>query len=391
MEETASIKNESAAASHLGAAKRAVLKVGSALLLGPDGALDGDWLAGFAEDAAGLRASGCEVILVTSGAVALGRDRLGLKGRLRLEDKQAAAAAGQARLVEAWQEAFAPHRVCVAQMLLTLDDAENRRRYLNARATLQSLIALSAVPLINENDTVATAEIRYGDNDRLAAHAAQMAGADLLVLFSDIDGLYEADPRVQPGAAHIPVVEQITPEIAAMAGGPNRRSESGTGGMETKIEAAKIATAAGAAAIIAQGDRPHPIAALAEGARATFFKPRTSPERARRRWIGGRLKPAGAVHVDAGAVAALTRGASLLPAGVMRVEGNFAKGDAVAVYGPDAELLGHGLCAYDAGEARLILGRKSEDIETILGYRRQSAIIHRDDLALAWQLDKEAP
>lgn len=388
MADTASHTTQDAAG-RLAGAKRVVLKIGSALLIGADGAPDREWLAGFAADVADLRASGRDVIIVTSGAVALGRRRLGLEGRLKLDEKQAAAAAGQARLVEAWQEAFTPHGVCVAQLLLTLDDAENRRRYLNARATLQSLLDLAALPLINENDTVATAEIRYGDNDRLAAHAAQMAGADLLVLFSDIDGFYTADPRIEPGAEHIPFVEAITPEIEAMAGGPNRQTESGSGGMETKIAAAKIAAAVGASVIIAKGDTPHPIAALNDGARATVFAPRMSPERARRRWIGGRLKPAGALHVDAGAVAALKRGASLLPAGVKSVEGDFSRGDAVSVIGPDGARIGQGLSAYDAAEARRILGRKSEEIEAVLGYRRQTAIIHRDDLALTENANRQ--
>lgn len=389
--------NENAAKSHptaserLSVARRVVLKIGSTLLIGPDGTVNRKWLSGFATDTAQLKAAGSEVIIVTSGAVALGRRRLGLSGRLRLEEKQAAAAAGQAHLVEAWQDAFSPHGVCVAQLLLTLEDTEHRKRYLNARATLETLIDLGATPLINENDTVATAEIRYGDNDRLAAHSAQMAGADLLILFSDVDGLYTADPRLVKNAEHIPHVNDITPAIEAMASDPNHETDAGTGGMTAKLAAARIATTAGACVIVARGSGDRPINALKAGARATVFNPQSTPERARRQWIGGRLKPAGSIHIDDGAALALSLGASLLPAGVIRIDGDFAKGDAVSVIGPENDLLGQGLCAYGAIDARLIAGRKSEDIEAILGYRRRSAMIHRDDLALIVRLKGKAP
>ncbi|MEX0643763.1 MAG: glutamate 5-kinase, partial [Parvularculaceae bacterium] len=280
-------------------------------------------------------------------------------------------------------DAFEPHRLVVAQLLLTLDDTENRRRYLNARATIRALLDLGAVPVINENDTVATSEIRYGDNDRLSAHAAQMAGADLLILLSDVDGLYTADPRKDPAAAHVPVVDAVTPDIERMAGAANAERGLGSGGMATKVAAAKIATAGGCAVIIADGAAPHPIEAITEGARATLFRPRSTPDRARRAWIGGRLKPAGSIIVDAGAAAALRRGASLLPAGINRIEGQFRRGDAVSVIDDKGEVIGQGLIAYDVEEAVLLIGKKSPDIEKILGYRGAAAVIHRDDLAMA--------
>lgn len=376
-------KGESGAAARLAGARRIVVKLGSALLTGPDGAVASDRLAALAADIAALRADGAAVIVVSSGAIALGRRRLALQGRLKIADKQAAAAAGQTLLMQAWQAAFAPHALIAAQLLLTLDDTENRRRYLNARATIEALLALGATPVINENDTVATAEIRYGDNDRLSAHAAQMAGADVLVMLSDIDGLYTGDPRKDASARHIPVVEAITPAIEAMAGGANAAAGVGSGGMATKIAAAKIAVAAGCAAIIARGDIERPLAAVRDGARATLFAPQSTPERARLAWIGGRLRPSGSLHIDAGAAAALAAGKSLLPAGVVRAEGDFRRGDAVSVVDPFGAVLGQGLSAYDADEARRIAGRKSQEIEEILGYPGPSAVIHRDDLAIA--------
>ncbi|MBB5518612.1 glutamate 5-kinase [Amphiplicatus metriothermophilus] len=371
------------APARLAAARRVVVKIGSALLIGADGEPDARRLAGLAADIAALRARGAEAIVVSSGAIALGRRRLGLEGRLKLAEKQAAAAAGQALLMQAWQGALAPSGAVAAQLLLTLDDTENRRRYLNARATLETLLGLGAVPIVNENDTVATAEIRYGDNDRLSAHAAQMAGADLLVMLSDVDGLYTADPRRDAAARHIPLVETITPEIERMGAGANAEAGVGSGGMATKIAAAKIALAAGCAAIIARGDVERPLEAIAKGARATLFVPRSTPERARLAWIGGRLRPAGTITVDAGAAKALLGGASLLPAGVVAVEGDFRRGDAVAVRAANGEPLGQGLCAYDAAEARRLVGKKSHEIEEILGYRGPNALIHRDDLAIA--------
>lgn len=363
-------------------ARRIVVKVGSALLVDAGGAVAGGWLATLAADLAELRRRGADIIVVTSGAVAIGRSRLGLGARLRLAEKQAAAAAGQARLIEAWQEALAPHGLVAAQLLLTLDDTENRRRYLNARATLEALLSIGAVPVINENDTVATAEIRYGDNDRLSAHAAQMAGADLLILLSDIDGLYTADPRRNADAVHIPFVDDIGPAIEAMAGGANSAALVGSGGMATKIAAAKIATGYGCAVIIARGDIAHPLQAIREGAATTLFAPHSTPERARRAWIGGRLKPAGTLTIDAGAAAALKRGASLLPAGVIAIAGEFRRGDAVVIVAADGAIIGRGLVAYDAAEARRLLGKRTEDIEAALGYRGPSALVHRDDLAI---------
>lgn len=372
---------EENAASRLAGAKRVVVKVGSALLV-RDEAIAASWLATLAADLAALKARGAELIVVTSGAVAIGRRRLGLSGRLRLEEKQAAAAAGQARLIEAWQEAFSPHGLVAAQLLLTLDDTENRRRYLNARATLGALLSVGAVPVINENDTVATSEIRYGDNDRLSAHAAQMAGADMLVLLSDIDGLYTADPRRDESARHMPLVENITPEIEAMAGGANLGAGVGSGGMATKVAAARIAAGSGCAVIIARGDMNHPVAAVISGARTTLFAPHSTPDRARRAWISGRLKPAGSVTVDAGAAAALKKGASLLPAGVKSVAGDFRRGDAVTIIAEDGQTVGRGLIAYDMADAARLLGKKSEEIEEILGWRGAGVMIHRDDLAI---------
>ncbi len=376
-------RGSGSAAASLEGARRIVVKVGSALLVEPEGTVSAGRLDGLAADIAGFRARGTEIIVVSSGAVALGRRRLGLTGRLKLAEKQASAAIGQTLLMQAWQSAFASHGLSVGQLLLTLDDTENRRRYLNARATIEALIALKTVPVINENDTVATAEIRYGDNDRLSAHAAQMAAADVLVMLSDVDGLYTADPRIHSSAAHLATVDAITPEIEAMAGGANLSAGVGSGGMATKIAAAKIAVAAGCAAIVARGDTERPLGAIRDGARATLFLPLSTPERARLAWIGGRLRASGAVHIDVGAAAALLAGKSLLPAGVTRAEGGFRRGDAVSVVDPSGAVLGQGLIAYDLEEVRRLAGKKSQEIEEILGYAGPSAVIHRDDLAIA--------
>jgi len=284
--------------------------------------------------------------------------------------------------MDAWQRAFAPHGIIAAQLLVTLADTENRRRYLNARATIETLLSLNAAPVINENDTTATNEIRYGDNDRLAAHVAQMCGADLLVILSDVDGLYDADPRTTLTANHMPLIETITPEITAMAGGPNATAGAGSGGMITKLDAAKISMAAGCACIIARGDVERPINAILDGARATLFKPKATPEKARRIWIAGRLSPQGRLDIDDGAVTALIEGASLLAAGITSINGTFDKGDAISVYGPNGKLVGQGLSAYESEEIRQILGKKSSDVEAALGYRR-AAVIHRNDLALS--------
>lgn len=374
-------QNKSVAA-RLQSAQRLVIKVGSALLIDKKGAVAHDWLDGLGEDIAALRARGVDIVMVTSGAVGLGRRALGLKGKLKLEEKQAAAAAGQSLLMDAWRRALEPRDIKTAQVLLTLPDTENRRRYLNARSTLTALLALDATPIVNENDTIATHEIRYGDNDRLAARIAQMVAADMLLILSDVDGLYTADPRQDQSATHMDLVPEITPEIEALGGGPNTQSALGSGGMKTKIEAAKIAVGAGCATMIAKGTQQKPIAALAKGARATLFLPDASPANARRAWISGGLSPAGTLRIDAGACKALQGGASLLPAGVTGVTGAFDKGDAVALYGPDGTLVGRGLAAYESREVQEIMGLHSDEAEAKLGYRR-AAVIHRDDLALA--------
>jgi glutamate 5-kinase len=368
--------------SRLSRARRVVVKVGSALLVeAAAGRVNRVWLDTLAADVAVLRARGQEVILVSSGAIALGRRQLSLAaGRLRLEESQAAAAVGQIRLAHAWKEALEPHGMAVAQMLLTFGDTEERRRYLNARNTLETLLRLGAIPVVNENDTVATAEIRYGDNDRLAARVAQMASADCLVLLSDVDGLYTADPTVDPAAAFVPEVARITPEIEAMAGGS--ASDVGSGGMATKVLAGKIALAAGCNMCITLGREPHPLERLEAGARCTWFVAGVSPKTVRKQWIAGLLKPAGTLHVDAGAAEALRAGKSLLPAGVTRVEGRFDRGDAVVVRDPGGLELARGLTAYASEAARRVCGRRSQELEAILGYRGRDEMIHRDDLVL---------
>jgi len=360
--------------------RRMVLKVGSALVA--DGAVPhAAWLAALAEDIAEARARGTEVIIVSSGAIALARVALGLvNGRLRLEEKQAAASVGQIRLAQAWTEALGAVGLTAGQLLLTLEDSEDRRRYLNARNTLDTLLALGCVPVINENDAVATAEIRFGDNDRLAARVAEMTQADALVLFSDIDGLYTADPHRDPAASHIPVVPAVTPEIEAMGGEPPPGYSSG--GMRTKLIAARIATGGGCAMAIALGKQPHPLRALVQGARCTWFLPGEDGRTARKRWIAGSLKPLGTFTVDAGAARALAAGRSLLPAGVRGVEGGFLRGDPVAVRTASGTEIARGLSAYGAEDARRIAGRRSDEIEAILGWRGRDEMIHRDDLVV---------
>ncbi len=366
----------------LGAARRLVVKVGSALVVDADRAAPRmDWLGGVAEDVAALRARGVDVIVVSSGAIALARRTLGLtQARLRLEEKQAAASVGQIRLAQAWTEVLSAQRLTAAQMLLTLDDTEDRRRYLNARATLTTLLGLGCVPVINENDSVATAEIRFGDNDRLAARVAEMVQADQLVLLSDIDGLYTADPKRDPAAAHIPEVAAMTPEIEAMGGEPPPGYSSG--GMRTKLVAARIATGAGCAMAIALGHVEHPLRAMLQGARCTWFLPAPEGRSARKNWIRGTLQPLGSLTVDAGAARALAQGRSLLPAGVRDVAGTFGRGDAVVVQGPDGAPLARGLSAYASSDAARIIGHRSEEIEALLGWRGRDEIIHRDDLVL---------
>jgi glutamate 5-kinase len=377
-----------AVTSPLSKARRVVIKVGSSLLIDQEtGQPHAARFFALAADAAKLRAEGKAIVIVSSGAVAFGRRALGLKpGKLRLEEKQAAAAAGQPKLMRAWEDALAKHNAPVAQALLTLDDTEQRRRWLNARSTLETLLERGAIPIVNENDTVATEEIRYGDNDRLAARVAQMLGADVLVLLSDIDGLYDADPRSSPRAQHIPEVRKLTPEIVAMAGGANAAAGVGSGGMATKIDAARIAMTAGCSTLITLGTNAAadagPIAAIAAGARGTWFLPDLSPETARRQWLKGALKPAGVVRIDAGAAAALKSGKSLLSAGVTGVAGRFERGDAVDVIGPDGKTIARGVSAYSAEDAFKLIGRKSDDFESILGYRGRPSLIHVDDMVL---------
>jgi len=365
-----------------GTARRLVVKIGSALVVDSDEAAPRSaWLAGVAADIAALHQRGVDVIVVSSGAIALARRALHLnQKRLRLEEKQAAAAVGQIRLAQAWSEALSAETLTAAQLLLTLGDTEDRRRYLNARATLNTLLQLGCIPVINENDTVATAEIRFGDNDRLAARVAEMLQADALILLSDIDGLYTADPGRDPAAVHIPLVETITPEIEAMGGEPPPGYSSG--GMRTKLAAARIATQAGCAMAIALGHTDRPLTALAGGARCTWFLPAPEGRTARKSWIAGALAPLGTLVVDAGAVRALRAGRSLLPAGVRAVEGSFLRGDPVVIAGPDGTPLARGLCAYGSADAQRIIGHRSDEIETILGWRGRDEIVHRDDLVL---------
>ncbi len=371
-------------------ARRVVIKVGSSLLVErSNGQVNRPWLETLAQDIQRLRARGQDVLLVSSGAIALGRRQLGLPaGKLKLEESQAAAAVGQIRLAHAWTEVLQHFGLTVAQILLTLADTEERRRYLNARSTLGTLLRLGSIPVINENDTVATAEIRYGDNDRLAARVAQMISADCLVLLSDVDGLYTADPTQDPAARFIPEVHGITPEIEAMAGGV--ASDVGSGGMATKVAAAKIAVAAGCHMCVSLGKEPHPLRRIEEGARCSWFIPDATPATVRKQWIAGTLKPAGELTIDAGALTALTRGKSLLPAGVTRVSGRFDRGDAVLVRSPTGVEVARGLSAYSSVDAERIRGRQSGEIEGLLGYRGRDEMIHRDDLVITHAAGQEA-
>jgi glutamate 5-kinase len=362
--------------------RRIVVKVGSSLLVDSSaGGLKREWLASLAADIAGLHGVRRDVLVVSSGAIALGRSVLRLPvGALKLEDSQAAAAVGQIALARAWSEALGAHSLTAGQVLVTLGDTEERRRYLNARSTIAKLLEWRSIPVINENDTVATNEIRYGDNDRLAARVAAMTSADLLVLLSDVDGLYDRPPGTGSGAKLVPVVARITPEIEAMAG--TSGSELSRGGMLTKIEAGKIATTSGIHMVIASGRIQHPLQAIGDGAGCTWFLTPANPVTARKKWIAGSLEPRGALIIDAGAVKALRGGKSLLPAGVIKVEGTFGRGDAVVVRGPDGHEIGRGLVAYDADDAEKIRGRSSADVLLILGYTGRTEMIHRDDLVL---------
>jgi len=362
--------------------RRIVVKVGSSLLVDSKaGDVRGAWLSALAADIAGLHKEGREILIVSSGSIALGRSRLKLpRGALKLEESQGAAAVGQIALARIWSEVLGAHGIGAGQILVTLQDTEERRRYLNARSTIAKLLEWRAIPVINENDTVATNEIRYGDNDRLAARVATMATADLLILLSDVDGLYDAPPSQSPNAGLIQVVERVTAEIEAVAG--DAGSELSRGGMRTKIEAAKIATTGGTHMLIASGKIEHPLQAIADGGRCSWFLTPANPVTARKRWIAGSLEPKGTLTIDAGAVNALRAGKSLLPAGVIRVDGQFARGDAVVVRGPDTHEIGRGLVAYDAEDADKIKGRSSPDVMAILGISGRAEMIHRDDLVV---------
>ncbi len=364
------------------AARRIVIKIGSSLIVDASaGRLRATWLNSLADDIAKLAEAGCQIVLVSSGAIALGRHRLGLaRGPLVLEESQAAAAVGQISLAHAYQDVFAQRGLTTAQVLLTLRDTEERRRYLNARRTIDTLIANRAIPVVNENDTVATTEIRYGDNDRLSARVASMISADCLVLLSDIDGLYTAPPAKDPSAQRLDVVTEITPEIMAMAG--DAGSELSRGGMVTKVEAARIAMSAGTDMVITSGKVLHPLRQLDGSGPATWFLAPTDPVAARKRWIAGQLAAHGTLIVDAGAEAALGAGKSLLPAGVVRIEGSFERGDCVAIHSIDGRDIGRGLIAYGSADAARIAGRRSSDILTILGHAGRAELIHRDDMAL---------
>ncbi|MBL4785837.1 MAG: glutamate 5-kinase [Cohaesibacteraceae bacterium] len=366
----------------LSAFRRIVIKIGSATLVdAKTGELRTKWLDSLAADIKGLTTNKTEILVVSSGAISLGRYRINLpSGSLKLEENQAAAAVGQIALAQAWTSSLAKHDLIAGQILLTRADTEERRRYLNARATISTLLGFDAIPIINENDTIATAEIRYGDNDRLAARVATMISADCLVLLSDIDGLYTAPPGKNPDAIHIPVVERLTPQIEAMAG--NAGTENARGGMTTKIEAAKIATAAGTTMVIANGRDLHPLQNILDGGKCTWFTARSTPVTARKRWISGQLQIGGQIVVDAGAIGALKKGKSLLPAGIRSVSGSFKRGDLVSICGPDSEEIARGLTAYDREDAVKIAGRNSREIEAILGYSGRTELIHRDDLVM---------
>jgi len=361
--------------------RRITIKIGSALLVDKAGGLRAEWLAQLAEDLAALKAGGCEVVIVSSGAIALGRGLLGLSAvALTLEQSQAAASAGQIALSQAWAEALGRHGIVTGQILITPNITEERRYYLNARTTIATLLGLGAVPIINENDSVATAEIRYGDNDRLSARVATMIEADCLVLLSDIDGLYTAPPAKDPTATHLPEVRAITPAIEAMAGGA--ASHLSRGGMTTKVEAGKIATQAGTAMIIAKGTEGHPLRALMAGGRHTLFHPAHSRAQARKRWIMGTLALAGTLQVDAGAARALLTGKSLLPVGVTKVTGQFERGDAIAIHDPEGNEIARGLAGLNSEDARLVMGKHSDRVVELLGASNRAALVHRDNLVL---------
>lgn len=373
------------AATAIAAAERIVIKIGSSLLVDSrTNAVDLVWLRGLAADIAGLKAQGKQVLIVSSGAVALGRRRLGALARgPGLEKKQAAAAAGQSMLMHAWESVLDPHDIIVAQILLTRDDTETRRRWLNARATVGALLDMGAVPIVNENDTIVTDQIKYGDNDRLAARVAQMISADLLILLSDVDGVYTADPRVDPDAEHIPYIETLTPEIEAMATGANAAAGVGTGGMATKLMAARIAGEAGCATLIAQGrTRKRTVPTLEEGRRCTLIAPATTVKAAYKQWIGGSLATRGRLTIDKGCARALARGKSLLAVGIVASEGSFGKGDPVEIFNDKGVEIARGLVRYDDNDVSKIIGVRSAGLKAALGYAGGPVVVHADDLAL---------
>lgn len=378
----AALPNLALPGSSIQGAARLVLKIGSSLLVdNATGKLNRAWLEAIADELARLKERGQQVLVVSSGAIALGRPYLGLsRGNRRLEEAQAAAAAGQILLAHAYQDLLEARGIRIAQVLLTLEDTESRRRYLNARNTLETLLRLNVIPVINENDTVATQEIRYGDNDRLGARVAEMTSADVLVLLSDVDGLYDADPRSNPGARLIPQVRELTPEIEALAGAS--ATEFGSGGMITKLTAARICMNAGCATVIANGTRLYPLKAIEDGANCTWFLPGRTPRQARKQWIAGTLVPRGSVTIDAGAEQALRAGSSLLPVGIVLISGDFQAGDAVTIRSQAGRDLGRGLTAYSSEEARRIRGRRSDELAGLLGYSGRDELIHRDNLAL---------
>ena len=378
----AALPNLALPGSSIQGAVRLVLKIGSSLLVdNATGKLNRAWLESIADELARLQQRGQQVLVVSSGAIALGRPYLKLsRGNRRLEEAQAAAAAGQILLAHAYQDLLEARGIRIAQVLLTLEDTENRRRYLNARNTLETLLRLNVIPVINENDTVATQEIRYGDNDRLGARVAEMTSSDVLVLLSDVDGLYDADPRIKPDARLIPEVREITPEIEALAGAS--ATEFGSGGMITKLTAARICMNAGCATVIANGTRSYPLKAIEDGANCTWFLPGRTPRQARKQWIAGTLVPRGSVTIDAGAEQALRAGSSLLPVGIVEITGDFQAGDAVTIRGQAGRDLGRGLSAYSSEEARRIRGRRSDELPGLLGYSGRDELIHRDNLAL---------
>ncbi|RST29534.1 glutamate 5-kinase [Sphingomonas ginkgonis] len=376
-------QKDAPAAALIAAARRITVKVGSSLLVAADGqGMRAEWLATLAADLAALRADGKELAVVSSGAVALGRGHLGLRRSPRLELKQAAAAAGQPLLMAHWQRALDPHGIPAAQLLLTLDDTESRRRWLNARATMEVLLGAGALPIVNENDSVAREELRYGDNDRLSARVAQLMRSDLLILLSDVDGVYSADPGKDPTAEHLPHIPDITPAIEALAGEASVTGV-GSGGMRTKIAAARIARGFGCATIVASGLDAHPLAALGDNrARSTVIAAAGSPARAYKQWIAGTLVPAGSLTIDPGAAAALLAGKSLLPAGIRAVAGGFERGSCLKVLTVEGRELARGISAYSAAEVGAIRGIASGEIAARIGYAGPDEVIHRDDLVL---------